>query len=54
MIFSGEAPGEQDRRDCQQAGMDEFLTKPILPDELDRVLALYQPSVAGPHQGLHP
>lgn len=46
--------GEQDRRDCQQAGMDEFLTKPILPDELDRVLALYQPSVAGPHQGLHP
>jgi CheY-like chemotaxis protein len=46
--------GEQDRRDCQQAGMDEFLTKPILPDELDRVLALYQPPVAGPHQGLHP
>ncbi|WP_374566512.1 response regulator [Ideonella sp.] len=33
----------KDRAMCQQAGMDDFVTKPFVPDELFRVLAKWMP-----------
>lgn len=35
---------EEDRRACMEAGFDEFLTKPIDPDKLTRVLLRYAPA----------
>jgi two-component system, sensor histidine kinase and response regulator len=30
-----------DRKRCLSAGMDDYLSKPIRPDELDAILATY-------------
>ncbi len=35
-----------DRERCLAAGMDDYLTKPIRPDELTGLLARYLPSAS--------
>jgi len=40
-----------DRETCLEAGMDEYLSKPINPDELYRILDSYRPPGAGPPGG---
>ncbi|MBX7136595.1 MAG: response regulator [Oligoflexia bacterium] len=38
---------DQNRDECQQIGMDEFITKPVVKEELFRVLRRYQPGDKG-------
>jgi two-component system, sensor histidine kinase and response regulator len=33
-----------DKERCQVAGMDDYLSKPIRPDELNEVLSRYSPT----------
>ena len=40
-VTANAMPG--DREKCQEAGMDDYLTKPIRPDELARILAKWLP-----------
>ena len=37
---------KSDRDQCLAAGMDEFLSKPIVPTELDAILAAFSPARA--------
>jgi PAS domain S-box-containing protein len=36
---------EQDRQDCIDAGMDDYVSKPIAPDQLREVMASWMPAV---------
>lgn len=44
IIIGATANGEYARDECLNAGMDEFMTKPIMLDALKKILKKYKPS----------